>query len=159
MSISQILLDAHNYPSQANEPTMCQAMTIDTPERFLCPISMTIMSHPVRTEAGHVFERQAIMEWIYFGKATCPMSRMPLHPSAIKPDHALEQEIRQWKLENKIPVESEPDDEDEELDEPLVLPKPTVILPKSNMSHLMSLRAKVLQSRDRRAASFEKRSM
>ena len=131
-------------------------MTVDAPEHFLCPISMTIMSHPMRTEAGHVFERRAILEWIYFGKATCPLSRKPLHPSTIKPDRALEQEIRLWKLQNNMPVENDQEDDDEDDEKPL---KASVVMPRENMSHLLSLRTKVLQNRDRRLASFEQRSM
>lgn len=142
---------------------MHQAMTTDAPQRFLCPISMTVMSHPVRTEAGHVFERQAIMEWMYFGKATCPLSRKPLHPSSMKRDRVLEQEIRQWRLENNTPVEENEPEEDEDEDLRLTfseqLPTSRHQPSEEKMTHLLSLRTKVLQNRDRRLAKFEKRSM
>jgi U-box domain len=129
-------------------------MTADAPDKFICPISLVVMSHPVRTNTGHVFERKAIMEWVYFGKATCPMSRKPLHPSAIKRDIVLEQEIRRWKLENNMPVD-EPEEtaEDEEVLE-VEVAVPPVLHAQDNSSKLLHLRDRVLRNRERRLAAF-----
>ena len=118
---------------------MC-GMETNAPEHFMCPISMVIMTHPVRTETGHVFERRAIMEWIYFGKATCPLSRRPLHPSRFVIDSSLEQEIRQWRQENQVPeVDDEEDDSDADLD-----------YTSMHVDRLVCLRQKILQARDQR---------
>ena len=133
-------------------------MQATAPERFVCPISMAVMVFPVRTETGHVFERQAIMQWLYFEKPSCPMSRKPLHPADIKPDHALAREIRQWRLENNIPVDEA---EEEEIEDDLQLPTPSPITPvesKEKTSHLLSLRERVLQKQRQRATSFQRRA-
>ncbi|CAB9517735.1 Putative E3 ubiquitin-protein ligase LIN [Seminavis robusta] len=130
-------------------------MEINAPEHFVCPISMVVMSHPVKTENGHVFERSAIMEWIYFGKATCPLSREPLHPSKIVPDAELEEEIKQWRLENNIPAPTETSDDD---DKPIIIKPRKMVVERANsdpnMSHIMSLREKILKNRDQRVASL-----
>ena len=128
----------------------------EAPERFLCPISMTVMSNPIRTETGHTFERKAIMEWIWFGPATCPMSRKPLHPSTLARDTALEQEIRRWRLENNIPCEAEPEDDDESESEGDDFSVHSEPIEETDMARIMSLRERVLQSRDRRVLGASK---
>ena len=142
--------------------TECTRDSPDTPDRFLCPISMVLMSHPVRTETGHVFERRAILEWCYFGKATCPMSRKPLHPSGFVRDVALEEEINLWRQKHNLPMAAdedheedyeEEDSDDDEEDE--ILPTGKVLQKNDQMGDLLHLRAKVLQNRDRRLASFQ----
>ena len=43
-------------------------------ERFHCPISRRLLRDPVRTPAGHVYERAVIKEWI-FRNQTDPFTR------------------------------------------------------------------------------------
>ena len=130
------------------------------PERFLCPISMTMMLHPVRTETGHVFERKSILEWCYFGKANCPMSRKPLHPSGFVRDVALEKEIQLWREKHNFPLTSDEEDSDEDDDEDfdseaeVCRQQREAHVPNMKMAQLMQLRAKVLQNRDNKLARF-----
>ena len=87
------------------------------------------------------------MEWIYFGKATCPLTRVQLHPEDFIPNESLEQEIKQWKKDNSI-AECQDDMDcscscrvhiEQEKPEPVV-----------DLKNLMRLRKKVLQNRDAR---------
>ena len=115
------------------------------PQHFTCPLTLELMSHPIQHKVTkHNFERGAIMEWIYFGKATCPLTRMKLHPTDFEANADLEEEINQWKKDHNITVccDEESDcDCSEEF-------KPSE--PASNLRALMNLRKKVLQSRDDR---------
>ena len=142
----------------------------DTPEHFLCPISMVVMSHPIRTETGHVFERRAIMAWMYFGKGNCPMSRKPLHPSGFVRDVQLENEIKEWRRTHSLPAsEDDEHNDDDELDtqdpakEGLILRQllapASGLAPESDkMTELLQLRNKILLNRDRRLAHFQQSS-
>lgn len=40
------------------------------------------------------------MEWIWFGNATCPLTRKPLHPSNFSLDVSLQREILEWKSQS-----------------------------------------------------------
>ena len=73
--------------------------TASTPEEFICPISMSVMIHPLRcTKTGHHFERETIMEWLYRGNTKCPLTRQPLHTDDLVPDRQLQAKILKWKL-------------------------------------------------------------
>ncbi|CAB9531963.1 expressed unknown protein [Seminavis robusta] len=134
----------------------------NAPQHFLCPISMEVMSHPLQHKVTkHSFERSAIMEWIYFGKATCPLTRTSLHPEDFVENTKLLQEIQQWKNEHQI-IEDEDD-----LDASFSLKISSVALPApcttktaapssepQSLKHLMSLRNKVLRNRDARAGKM-----
>ena len=73
--------------------------TTSTPEEFICPISMSVMVHPLRcTKTGHHFERETIMEWLYRGNTKCPLTRQPLHTDDLVPDRQLQAKIVKWKL-------------------------------------------------------------
>ena len=61
--------------------------TVDTPlpsdseedEENVCPITLMPFVHPVRTVDGHVYERQAILEWFEGrGMTTSPATNLPL---------------------------------------------------------------------------------
>ena len=69
------------------------------PQRFVCPLTLDVMENPVVHKAtGQTYEKKAILEWVYLhGKATCPLTRKPLHPSDLQDDEALQYEISQWK--------------------------------------------------------------
>ena len=57
------------------------------------------------------------MEWIWFGKGTCPLTRKRLHPSNFQLDASLQQEIREWKKQNGTQQSRETDEADEELND------------------------------------------
>jgi hypothetical protein len=70
------------------------------PDRFLCPLTLGLMSEPVLSKYGHAFEKSAILEWLQ-DHDHCPITRKSLHPSFLIPYTALKKEIEKWKKENK----------------------------------------------------------
>ena len=66
---------------------------------MLCPLTLDIMTHPVMTITEFNFERSALSAWMNSpqGNQSCPMTRKPLRPTDIIPNHALEQQIQGWK--------------------------------------------------------------
>jgi len=41
------------------------------PKLFVCPIMLDIMTDPTTTSCGHMFEREAIVNWIH--AVRCPL--------------------------------------------------------------------------------------
>lgn len=68
----------------------------DVPERFICPLTLEIMEHPLMTRAGHSFERSAIMAWLRRNDIH-PLTRESLSPRDLVMNGALKAEIAQWK--------------------------------------------------------------
>jgi hypothetical protein len=62
-------------------------------ENFCCPITTEVFADPVRTPAGHVFERSAIEAWVD-SNSTCPITRQPLITGALVRDERLCAKIR-----------------------------------------------------------------
>jgi hypothetical protein len=69
----------------------------DTPQRFLCPLSMTIMNDPVETPAGDNFERQTIQKYLKDHGEVCPISGRPLTLSDLTPNSKLQWEVLYWQ--------------------------------------------------------------
>ncbi|KAL8050726.1 hypothetical protein ABFX02_06G099400 [Erythranthe guttata] len=69
---------------------------------FYCPIKLDIMEDPVETPAGHTFERAAIEKWLMSaeGNSLCPMTKMPLSRSSLRPNRVLRQSIEEWRNRN-----------------------------------------------------------
>lgn len=85
--------------------TMCSnnARTTETdaiPDEFVCPITLTIMNHPLVTRSGQNFERSAILNWLSQSKE-CPLTRQPMKPSDLIPNRALEARIGFWKQQQR----------------------------------------------------------
>ncbi|CAB9529483.1 Putative E3 ubiquitin-protein ligase LIN [Seminavis robusta] len=77
--------------------------TATPPEHFVCPLTLEVMEDPVRhTATGHSFERKAILKWFWSGHASCPLTRLPLHPSELVSNDALSQEIEVWRQLTRI---------------------------------------------------------
>mmetsp|Transcript_10887 Transcript_10887/g.31480 ORF Transcript_10887/g.31480 Transcript_10887/m.31480 type:complete len:170 (+) Transcript_10887:128-637(+) len=74
----------------------------DTPQHFVCPLTMECMADPLCSKYGHNYERRAILEWLDAGKDTCPMTRKPLLPSMLIPNHSLRLKIKAWKAANEV---------------------------------------------------------
>ena len=73
-----------------------------TPEHFVCPLTLEVMDDPVQHKVTkHNYERGAILHWIYFGNATCPLTRQPLDPSDFQDNQTLQKEIRAWRGEEE----------------------------------------------------------
>lgn len=91
-------------------------MSTSPPERFICPLTMEVMENPVKhIETGVIYEKEAIMHWLYFGgNATCPLTRLPLHPSELHLDVALMESIKEWKTKNCPEMNDEEDENDDD---------------------------------------------
>lgn len=88
-------------------------MKIDSvPEKYLCPLTLEIMVHPLMTKAGHSFERSAIFEWLRVNDVN-PLTREPLSPRDLVLNHALKMEIRQWRTRHHIEIESDTEESSE----------------------------------------------
>ncbi|CAB9527801.1 Putative E3 ubiquitin-protein ligase LIN [Seminavis robusta] len=79
------------------------ASTPTPPDHFVCPLTLEVMRFPYRdASSGRCYERSAILEWIWFGNATCPMTRAPLRPSNFSLDRSLLLKIWEWKKDNNL---------------------------------------------------------
>lgn len=66
-------------------------------ESFLCPITLEVMVDPVVAADGHSYERKAISRWIRGrGRATSPVTNLPLRSRDLRPNYALKQAIHEF---------------------------------------------------------------
>jgi U-box domain len=76
------------------------------PDEFICPITLEMIRYPMKTIYGHVFERQAIYQWLEQdyarnGQSRCPLTRRPLSISTdVQPHYELLRRIKQYQVEN-----------------------------------------------------------
>jgi len=92
----------------------CSTRSISPPDDYICPISMSVMRHPMlNKKTGHRYERESIMEWLYRGNTKCPLTRKRIHPDDLVLDIVLQTKINTWKLEQKY-EESVSDDIDDD---------------------------------------------
>ncbi|KAF9624598.1 hypothetical protein IFM89_012020 [Coptis chinensis] len=66
------------------------------PEDFRCPISLEIMMDPVTIATGQTYERSSIQKWLKAGNHTCPKTGEKLTSTALVPNSALQNVIRQY---------------------------------------------------------------
>jgi U-box domain len=87
------------------------------PSEFICPISLSIMKHPVMSMDGKNFERNAILDWLNRGNTVCPLTRKPLKPSYLAPNVSLKIKIEMWKKESGMYLSNDEDDGSSSSDE------------------------------------------
>jgi hypothetical protein len=121
------------------------------PDRFLCPLTLEPFSQPVKDmRTGHIYSKAAIYQWMFSAKnrrsPTCPLTRQPMHPCRLVRHFKLEREISQWRLENNLPVSELEEDEGEDYDEE----EQSISPDEQTLTHLIGLRDKVIQNRERR---------
>jgi hypothetical protein len=68
----------------------------DCPSRFICPLTLEVMTDPVLSCHGHNFQREAIFDWLCHGNTTCPLTRKYLNINKLISDKNLQTQIRQW---------------------------------------------------------------
>ncbi|CAE8582983.1 unnamed protein product, partial [Polarella glacialis] len=61
-------------------------------QHLVCPISHRVMDLPVISPSGHSYERASILEWLA-RRPVDPLSLMPLAPSSLYANRALQEEI------------------------------------------------------------------
>lgn len=87
-----------------NHEETCNADGV--PERFICPLTLEIMEHPLMTRAGHSFERSAILGWLRRNDKH-PLTRESLSPRDLVQNGALKAEIALWKGKHCNVLDSE----------------------------------------------------
>jgi len=129
------------------------------PSHFLCPMTLEVTKVPMEhKETKHNYERKAIFEWIYFGKATCPLTRKKLHPDDFVENVRLRKEIEFWKSKHGVGHE---DSEDELDDSGIFIPDLSLEEEKAQQTRLsiskhgshkelMGIRDRVLNQREKR---------
>ena len=72
-------------------------MAMESPQLFLCPISMEVMKDPVTVSTGVTYERRSIERWFFkYGKRTCPATMQRLPSFDLTPNHTLKRVISTW---------------------------------------------------------------
>ena len=67
-----------------------------TPNEFLCPITLTLMSDPVMGSDGQTYERAAITQWLGTNPHS-PLTRQPMTVQSLKPNYSLKAAIERFK--------------------------------------------------------------
>ncbi len=78
---------------------------MSTPDEFLCPITLTLMSDPVIGSDGYTYERAAITQWLRTNPHS-PMTRQPLAVSSLKPNYALKSAIERFIASQKAQTQN-----------------------------------------------------
>ncbi|CAB9501927.1 U-box domain-containing protein [Seminavis robusta] len=124
------------------------------PQHFICPMTLEVMKHPYRhRQTKFNFERDSILEWMYFGNATCPLTRRRLHPDDFEENDELRQEIKEWKTREQRSEDTNVDCCKDCEDFLTVAPRktrPHKEMTSARESHILNLRNRVLLKRDER---------
>ena len=71
-----------------------------TPEEYLCPITLVIMTDPVIGSDGRSYERAAITQWLRSNPHS-PLTREPMTLSSLKTNYALKSAIERYQKESR----------------------------------------------------------
>lgn len=74
----------------------------DTPTPYLCQLTRRLMSEPVKSIYGHVYEKSAITQWLSQQGRICPLTGAPLSDTNLSPMNDLAEEIREWILRKSL---------------------------------------------------------
>ncbi|KAK1686778.1 hypothetical protein QYE76_047626 [Lolium multiflorum] len=82
-----------------------QAVEVEVPSYFLCPITLDVMRDPVTLPTGITYDRHAIHRWLRLAdgatSATCPLTKLPVAPDCEPtPNHTLHRLIHSWCARN-----------------------------------------------------------
>ncbi|XP_020155911.1 E3 ubiquitin-protein ligase PUB23 [Aegilops tauschii subsp. strangulata] len=70
----------------------------ESPQLFLCPISMELMEDPVTVSTGVTYDRRSIERWFFkYGKTTCPATMQRVASLDLTPNHTLKRVIASWQ--------------------------------------------------------------
>mmetsp|Transcript_45874 Transcript_45874/g.93880 ORF Transcript_45874/g.93880 Transcript_45874/m.93880 type:complete len:283 (+) Transcript_45874:91-939(+) len=82
-------------PAAKARPDGYQIVDENTPESFVCPISMELMVDPVAASDGHTYDRDDIERWL-IKHNTSPLTNEELASKELVPDAALKQQIAEY---------------------------------------------------------------
>jgi len=66
------------------------------PDKFRCALSGRVVIKPLRSPHGHVFDQQALEEWVQNCGSVCPITSQPLRIEDCERDTHLEGKAAQW---------------------------------------------------------------
>ncbi|RRT32324.1 hypothetical protein B296_00058035 [Ensete ventricosum] len=75
---------------------LAQALQVNIPSYFRCPISLDVMRSPVSLCTGVTYDRASIQRWLDSGNTTCPATMLPLPSTDLVPNLTLRRLIRLW---------------------------------------------------------------
>ncbi|EMS52847.1 E3 ubiquitin-protein ligase PUB22 [Triticum urartu] len=85
--------------------------TEESPQLFLCPISMELMEDPVTVSTGVTYDRRSIERWFFkYGKTTCPATMQRVASFDLTPNHTLKRVIASWQDRASTSSSSSPAD-------------------------------------------------
>lgn len=77
-------------------------MPEDAPSDFVCELSHQLISDPVRSPYGHVFDAKLIHAWFKKNGSICPLTGQPLAASELVADRDLKHRITAWHVERNL---------------------------------------------------------
>ncbi len=69
-------------------------LSLDTPNEFICPLTLEVLEDPVVAADGHTYEREAIEQWLRSPPATSPLTNIVLPDTSLRPNIALRNRIQ-----------------------------------------------------------------
>jgi hypothetical protein len=72
-------------------------------DKFVCPLTNSIMIDPVTTREGHTYEREALEKFVARHGSISPFSGKPLREPEFYANKKLAWEIKKWKSERPAP--------------------------------------------------------
>jgi hypothetical protein len=75
---------------------------IVVPWEYICPITLEIMNFPMISQFGHIYENDAILEWIEVGNGQCPFTRRILTVLDLQPYDELQKAMNDWRNQHNI---------------------------------------------------------
>merc|ERR1712118_600560 len=92
---------APEVSSKAQDLMILQKLTkSNVPQEFRCAIDKGLLVDPVKSPAGHVFERSALVRELAKTDGMCPVSGFPLTLAECQRDPALRMAAMKWVREN-----------------------------------------------------------
>ena len=82
----------HGGPGGAN----AEGASSDVPPGFLCELTHRLLTDPVETPMGNVYEKAAIMNWLQQQGQICPLTGTPLTASDLTPASKTKMKVQQW---------------------------------------------------------------
>ena len=124
---------------------------MNPPDHMVCPLTLEVMMLPFQDSVTkRSYERSAILEWIWFGNCTCPLTRKPLKLEHFSVNNELMVEIYEWRRENGLLLIVEDDiDQDDDQGCDCTGPGTSTATQKRR-----EMRNKILERRDAKLKTF-----
>eukprot|EP00756_Hemistasia_phaeocysticola_P044002 Hpha_TRINITY_DN17584_c0_g1::TRINITY_DN17584_c0_g1_i1::g.92595::m.92595 len=99
-----VIAEASAQRGQEQQPDLSEfrvgETSDDVPSAYVCALTLQVITEPVLSPHGDVFERAAILKWLR-SASVCPITGNDLVPSDLIGDTRLRQEIVEWKLRQR----------------------------------------------------------